>query len=108
MKMHRKMTQNLLGFWANLFVVQSYRVRRAFRACATLVEHGSPRKCEASAPCMYSRRSLQSGGILTVEEGRHMVRQNDDERAKAERLLKRLEEKDSKMRKKWVDASCRC
>jgi hypothetical protein len=48
---------------------------------------------------MYSRRSLQSGGILTLEEGRHMVRQNDDERAKAERLPKRLEEKDSKMRK---------
>jgi hypothetical protein len=37
-----------------------------------------------------------------------MVRQNDDdERAKAERLLKRLEEKDSKMRKKWVDAAAK-
>jgi hypothetical protein len=48
-----------------------------------------------------SRRSLQSGGILTVEDGRHMVRQtDDDEQAKAERLLNRLEEKDSKMRKK--------
>jgi muconolactone delta-isomerase len=45
---------------------------------------------------MYSRRSLQSVGTLTVEEGQHMVRQLDDgERAKAERLLKRLEEKDS-------------
>jgi hypothetical protein len=55
-----------------------------------------------------SRRSLQSGGILTVEDGRHMVRQtDDDERAKAERLLKRLEEKDSKMRKKWVDAAAK-
>jgi hypothetical protein len=32
------------------------------------------------------------------------TRQTDyDERAKAERLLNRLEEKDSKMRKKWVD-----
>jgi hypothetical protein len=50
---------------------------------------------------MYSRRSLQSGGTLTVEDGRHMVRQlDDDERAKAERLLKGPEGKDSKMRKK--------
>jgi hypothetical protein len=33
-----------------------------------------------------------------------MVRQlDDDERAKAEGLLKRLGEQDSKMRKKWVD-----
>jgi len=56
-----------------------------------------------SERAMYGRRSLQSGGILTVEDGRHMVRQSDDdERAKTERLLKRLEEKDSKMRKKWV------
>jgi hypothetical protein len=32
---------------------------------------------------MYSRWSLQPGGTLTVEEGRHMVRQlNDDERAR--------------------------
>jgi hypothetical protein len=61
-----------------------------------------------SERAMYSRRSLQSGGILTVEEGRSMVRQNDDdERAKAERLLKRLEEKDTKMRKKWVDAAAK-
>jgi hypothetical protein len=36
-----------------------------------------------------------------------MVRQNDDEREKAEMLLKRLEEKDSKMRKKWVDAAAK-
>jgi ATP-dependent protease HslVU (ClpYQ) peptidase subunit len=37
-----------------------------------------------------------------------MVRQlDDDQRAKAERLLKRLEEKDSKMRKKWVDAAAK-
>jgi hypothetical protein len=56
-----------------------------------------------SERAMYSRRSLQSGGTLTVEEWRHMVRQlDDDERAKAERLLKRLEEKDSEMRR------CRC
>jgi hypothetical protein len=48
---------------------------------------------------MYSRRSLQSGG---KRKG-----QNDDEREKAERLLKRLEEKDSKMRKKWVDAAAK-
>jgi hypothetical protein len=42
-------------------------------------------------------------GTLTIEEGRHMVRQSDgDERAKTERLPKRLEEKDSKM---WVDAA---
>jgi len=35
-----------------------------------------------------------------------MVRQLDDDgRAKAERLLKRLEEKDSKTRKKWADAA---
>jgi hypothetical protein len=59
-----------------------------------------------SERAMYGRQSSQSGGILTVEDGRHMVHQNDDdERAKAERLLKRLEEKDSKMRKKWVDAA---
>jgi len=46
-----------------------------------------------------SRRSLQPVGILTVEEGRHMVRQlEDDERAKAERLLKGPEERDSRMR----------
>jgi len=50
--------------------------------------------------------SLQLGGILTMEEGRHMIRQSDDERAKAERLLKRLEERDSKMRKKV--GRCRC
>jgi hypothetical protein len=56
----------------------------------------------------YSRRSLQSERILTVEDGRHMVRQlDDDERAKAERLLKRLEEKDSKTRKRWVDAAAK-
>jgi len=49
----------------------------------------------------YARRSLQFGGILTVEEGRNMVRQLDDgERAKAGRLLGKLEEKESKMRKK--------
>jgi hypothetical protein len=48
---------------------------------------------------MYSRRSLQSGDILTLEEG---TPNDDDERAKAERLLKRL---DSKMRKKRVDAA---
>jgi hypothetical protein len=57
-----------------------------------------------SERAMNSRRSLQSGGTLTVEEGRHMVRQLDDERAKAERLL---EEKDSKMRKKWVGAAAK-
>jgi hypothetical protein len=47
----------------------------------------------------HNRRSLQYGAILTVaEEGRHMIRQSDyDERAKAERLVKRLEEKDSKV-----------
>jgi hypothetical protein len=55
-----------------------------------------------------SRRSLQTGGILTMEDGRQMVRQTeDDERAKAERLLRRLEEKDSKMRKKWVEAAAK-
>jgi hypothetical protein len=49
---------------------------------------------------MYSRWSLQSGGTLIIENGRHMVRQlGDDERAKAERLQKRLEEKDLKMHK---------
>jgi hypothetical protein len=38
-----------------------------------------------------------------------MARQTEDvERAKAERLLKRLEEKDSKMRKKWADPRYRC
>jgi hypothetical protein len=43
-----------------------------------------------SERAMCSRWSLQSGGILTIEEGRSMVRQNDDdERAKAERLLKK-------------------
>jgi len=37
-----------------------------------------------------------------------MVHQlDDDERAKAERLLKRLEEKDLKMRRKWVDAAAK-
>jgi hypothetical protein len=51
-----------------------------------------------------SRRSLQSGGILAVEDGRHMIRQTDDERAKAVRLLNRLEEKDSK---KWVDTAAK-
>jgi hypothetical protein len=56
----------------------------------------------------YSRRSLQLGRILTTEEGRNMVRQIDDDgRAKAERLLKELEEKDSKMCKKWVDATAK-
>jgi hypothetical protein len=41
-----------------------------------------------SERAMYNRRSLQSGGILIVEGGRHMIRQSDDdERAKAERLL---------------------
>jgi hypothetical protein len=55
-----------------------------------------------------SRQSLQTGGILTMEDGRQMVRQTeDDERAKAERLLRRLEEKDSKMRKKWVEAAAK-
>ena len=57
---------------------------------------------------MYNRRSVQSGGTLTIQEGRHMVQQlDDDERAKAERLLKRLEEKDLKMRRKWVDATAK-
>jgi len=56
----------------------------------------------------YNRRSPQSGGILTAEEGRHMIRQpGDGERAKTEILLKRLEKKDSKMRKKWVDAGAK-
>jgi hypothetical protein len=36
-----------------------------------------------------------------------MIRQSDDERAKAERLLRRLEEKDSKMRKKRVDSAAK-
>jgi hypothetical protein len=55
-----------------------------------------------------SRRSLQSGGILTTEDGRQMVCQTeDDERAKVERLLGRLEEKDLKMRKKWVEAAAK-
>jgi len=51
---------------------------------------------------MHGGRSLQPGGTLTIEKGHHVVRQSndDDERAKVERLLKRLEEKDSKMRKK--------
>jgi len=54
-----------------------------------------------SERAMYNRRSVQSGGTLTIEGGRHMVHQlDDDERAKAERLLKRLEEKDLKMRRK--------
>jgi hypothetical protein len=75
-------------------VVQFYRVRRAFRACATLGT--THRTCER-ARYNTSRRSLQPGGILTMEDGRHMVLQTeDDERAKAERLLRRLEEKDLK------------
>jgi hypothetical protein len=37
-----------------------------------------------------------------------MVRQlDDDERAKAERLQKRLEETDLKMHKKWVEAAAK-
>jgi hypothetical protein len=61
-----------------------------------------------SERAMYGRWSLQSGGILTIEEGRSMVRQNDDDgRAKAEGLLKRLEDKDTKIRKKWVDAAAK-
>jgi hypothetical protein len=55
-----------------------------------------------SGRARYSRRSLQFGGILTVEEVHQL---DDDERAKVERLLKRLEEKDLKMRKSWVDAA---
>jgi len=56
----------------------------------------SPNKCGVSAPgTVDGLHSL--GGILTV----HIVRQSDDERAEAERLLKRLEEKDPKMREKW-------
>jgi hypothetical protein len=51
-----------------------------------------------SERAMYGRRFLQSGEIHTAEDGRRMVRQSDDKRAKAERLLKRLEEKDSKIR----------
>jgi hypothetical protein len=59
------------------------------------------------ARCSTSRRSVQSGGILTAEDGRHMVRQTDgDKRAKAVRLLKRQEEKDSRMREKV--GRCRC
>jgi hypothetical protein len=57
---------------------------------------------------MYSRWSLQSGRTLTIEDGRHMVRHlDDDERAKAERLQKRLEEKDLKMHKKWVEPAAK-
>jgi len=36
-----------------------------------------------------------------------MIRQSDDGRAEAERLLRGLEEKDSKMRKKWVDVAAK-
>jgi hypothetical protein len=60
-------------------------------------------RCERAR---YSRRSLQSGGILTVEEGRHMVRQiDDDERAKAERLLEKAGLENAT--KKWVDAAAK-
>jgi hypothetical protein len=65
-----------------------------------------------SERAMYSRRSLQSRGTLTIEDGRHMVRRlDDDECAKAVRFLKRQEEKDLKMSKKWVEAAaknCTC
>jgi predicted transcriptional regulator len=76
-------------------VIQFYS---SFRACVTLAEHDQMR----SERVRYSRRSLQSGEILTVEEGRHIVCQSDDEHAKAERLRKRLEGKDSKV------GRCRC
>ena len=39
--------------------------------------------------------------------GRDIVHQSDDECVKAERLLKRLEEKDLEMLKEWVDEIAR-
>jgi hypothetical protein len=84
-------------------VVQFYRVRRAFRACATSVEHDSPNRCGVRAPGTvlvggpYSLGEFLQWRMGTIS---YMVRQtDDDERAKAERLQNRLEEKDSKMRK---------
>jgi len=68
------MIQNLLRFWTNLFVVQFYRVRKAFRASRTRL--AEQMRNERSK---YSRRSLQSGVIITMEDGRHMVRQLDDD-----------------------------
>jgi hypothetical protein len=41
-----------------------YRVWNSFRACATLSEHGSLRKCEVSAPCIV-------GGLYSLGEFLH-------------------------------------
>ena len=50
----------------------------------------------------YSKRPLQTGGVLPVSEGRAMVEHfKEDERAKAEALIKRLDEKLHKQHEKW-------
>lgn len=49
----------------------------------------------------YNNRPLQTGGVLTVAHARAMVqRQVEDERAKAEAVLQRLNEKERKLHQK--------
>ena len=51
---------------------------------------------------IYSKRPLQTEGVLPVSEGRAMVEHfKEDERAKAEALIKRLDEKLHKQHEKW-------
>jgi len=78
-------------------VIQFYRVWSFFRACETLVEHNSPGGC---APGTVDGLYSLSESLQWSKGANMYVRQLYDERAKAERLLKRLYEKDSKMRKK--------
>jgi hypothetical protein len=99
--MHHKTIQNSLRFWTNLYGVQFYRVRSYIRACATLAEHDSPNKCGVSAPGTVD--GLYSlGEFLQCRKG--AIWYANYECAKAERILKRMEEKNSGMRKMWVDA----
>ena len=50
----------------------------------------------------YSKRPLQTGGVLPVSERHAMVQHfKEDERAKTEALIKRLDEKLHKQHEKW-------
>jgi len=51
---------------------------------------------------IYSNRPLQTGDVLPVSEGHAMVEHfKEDEHAKAEALIKRLDEKLHKQHEKW-------
>jgi hypothetical protein len=56
----------------------------------------------------YNNKPLQTGGIITVAQARTMVqKQEENERAKAEAILQRLDEKEKRLHQKVANEAAK-